>query len=50
MRSWVAGFSVVCLVLAVAPVQAQTLSTKSRKGYLPQTVQDFGFPRGDAIS
>ncbi|WP_299638669.1 lytic transglycosylase domain-containing protein [uncultured Ruegeria sp.] len=31
MRSWVAGFSVVCLVLAVAPVQAQTLSTKSRK-------------------
>lgn len=31
MRSWVAGFSVVCLVLAVLPVQAQTLSTKSRK-------------------
>ncbi|NOD91278.1 transglycosylase SLT domain-containing protein [Ruegeria sp. HKCCD4884] len=31
MRSWVAGFTVVCLVLAVAPVQAQTLSTKSRK-------------------
>ncbi|WP_050603557.1 lytic transglycosylase domain-containing protein [Ruegeria sp. 6PALISEP08] len=31
MRSWVAGFSVVCLVLAVAPAQAQTLSTKSRK-------------------
>ncbi|MCX8952636.1 lytic transglycosylase domain-containing protein [Ruegeria sp. NA] len=31
MRSWVAGFSVACLVLAVAPVQAQTLSSKSRK-------------------